>query len=102
LKFTEYLANQLLYDYTYLSNVFAECEDSTIERFYITQRIERVKELLVYENMTLKEIVYYLNFSSVSHLCRQFKQLEGNTPTEFKNSIELPRFTWKSVNNIKL
>ena len=97
LKFTAYLSKVLGYDYTHLSNTFSEEEDSTIERFYITNRVERVKELIVYEDMSLKEIAYRLQYSSVSHLCQQFKKVTGNTPSTFKKLCESPAYVWKKL-----
>lgn len=88
LKFSEYLSKKLKYDYTYLANSFSEVEGSTIERFYITQKIKKVKELIKYEGMGIKEIAYYLNYSSVSHLCKQFKKLTGVTPANFRKQWE--------------
>lgn len=88
LKFTEYLSKTLHYEYTYLSNIFSEVEKSTIERFYISTRVQRVKELLIYEGLSLKEISYQLNYSSVSHLCLQFKKVTGQTPSEFKKKFK--------------
>jgi AraC-like DNA-binding protein len=84
LKFSEHLSRSLRYDYTYLSNVFSELEGSTIEKFYITRRIERVKELMVYEGLNVTEIANQLDFSSASHLCSQFKKVTGQTPSNFK------------------
>jgi len=88
LKFSVYLSESLEYDYTYLANIFSEMEGSTIERFYILNRIERVKELMIYEALSIKEIAYQLNYSSVSHLCLQFKKVTGQTPTIFKKQCE--------------
>ncbi len=65
IKFTVHLSQTLQYDYTYLANLFSESEGTTIERFYITNRIERVKELMIYDRMSIKEIVYYLKYSSL-------------------------------------
>lgn len=87
-KFTEYLSKTLHHEYTYLSNTFSEVEKSTIERFYISTRIQRVKELLLYEGLSIKEISYQLNYSSVSHLCLQFKKVTGQTPSEFKKQFK--------------
>ena len=95
LKFSAHLSRTLQYDYTYLSNVFSELEGSTIEKFYITQRIERVKELLVYEGLNATEISHYLNFSSVSHLCLQFKKVTGHTPSSFKKLCASEDFVWR-------
>ena len=95
-KFSEHLSSSLNYDYTYLSNVFSELEGSTIEKFYIVQRIERVKELIVYEGLSVTEISHYLNFSSVSHLCLQFKKITGQTPSAFKKLCTTEDFVWRT------
>ena len=97
LKFTAYLTRAMGYDYTYLSNVFSESEGSTIEKFYILNRIERVKELIVYEDLTITEIAFKMNYSSVSHLCLQFKKVTGETPTSFKKLCRLPGYAWKKL-----
>lgn len=94
-KFSAHLSRSLKYDYTYLSNVFSELEGSTIEKFYITQRIERVKELMVYEDLSVTEISHFLNFSSVSHLCLQFKKVTGQTPSTFKKLCANEDFIWR-------
>jgi AraC-like DNA-binding protein len=75
--------------------VFSELEGSTIEKFYITQRIERVKELMVYEGLNVTEIAHHLNFSSVSHLCLQFKKVTGQTPSNFKKLCATEDFVWR-------
>ena len=95
-KFSDYLSKSLFYDYTYLSNIFSDTEGSTIEKFYIVSRVERVKELLVYEKLHIKEIAYELNYSSVSHLCQQFKKVTGQTPSEFKKLCESADFVWRN------
>ena len=87
LKLTYYLSKKLHHEYTYLSNIFSEVEKTTIERFYISTRVKRVKELLVYDGLSIKEISYQLNYSSVSHLCLQFKKVTGQTPSEFKKQF---------------
>ncbi len=84
IKFSEYLSQKLNYDYTYLANLFSEVQGTTIEKFYISHRIERVKELLVYDELNLTEIAYQMHFSSVSHLSNQFKKVTGLTPSHFK------------------
>ncbi|HTE12299.1 MAG TPA: AraC family transcriptional regulator [Chitinophagaceae bacterium] len=96
LKFSVYLSDSLHYDYTYLANIFSEVEGSTIERFYISSRIERVKELIIYEDLSIKEIAYQLNYSSVSHLCLQFKKVTGQTPSIFKKLCESRDFVWRT------
>lgn len=83
-KFSDYLCEKLNYDYTYLSNLFSEVKGTTIEHFIIAHKIERVKELLVYNELTLTEIAWKLRYSSVSHLSNQFKKVTGLTPSFFK------------------
>ena len=84
-NFSDHLSEKLGYDYTYLANLFSEVESTTIEHFIIKHKIERVKELLVYEDLTLTEIAYRLHYSSVAHLSGQFKKVTGLTPTFFKH-----------------
>jgi len=84
IKFSEFLSQKLNHDYTYLANLFSEVQGSTIEKFYITHKIERVKELLIYNELNLTEIAYLMHYSSVSHLSTQFKKVTGLTPTHFK------------------
>ena len=79
-----YLADKLNHDYTYLSNLFSEAQGTTIEKFFILHKIERVKELLVYDELTLTEIAFRLHYSSVSHLSTQFKKTTGLTPSYFR------------------
>lgn len=82
---SDFLSNQLQHDYKYLTNLYSEVEGLTIEKFFIAQKIERVKELLVYDELTLNEIAYKLNYSSVAHLSSQFKKVTGLTPSHFKH-----------------
>lgn len=79
-----YLAQQCNQDYSALSNLFSEVEGITIEKFYLLHKIEKVKELLIYDELSLSEIADQLNYSSVSHLSSQFKKLTGFTPSYFK------------------
>ncbi|HEX6846324.1 MAG TPA: AraC family transcriptional regulator [Chitinophagaceae bacterium] len=79
-----YLANKLHKDYNYLSNLFSSVESTTIELYFILQKIEMVKELLVYNQFSLSEIAYKLGYSSVAHLSNQFKKITGFTPSQFK------------------
>ena len=83
-NFSVYLSEKLNYDYTYLSTLFSEMTGVTIEQYLISQRIERVKELLIYDEMNLTQISYLLNYSSVAHLSNQFKKVTGLTPSFFK------------------
>jgi AraC-like DNA-binding protein len=89
IKFSEYLAGQLHYDYTYLSNLFALTQGMTLEHYIIFHKIEKVKELLVYNEMTLTEIAYKMNYSSLSHLSKQFKKATGLTPSQFMKLKEI-------------
>lgn len=79
------IAGELHYDYNYLSALFSEVEGITIEKYFIRQKIERVKELLVYDEYTLSQIAGQLGYSSVAHLSSQFKQVTGLTPSHYKN-----------------
>ncbi len=83
-NYSEFLASSLNKDYHYLSNLFSEITGTTIEKFIILQKIERVKELLVYNEMTLSEIAWEVGYSSVAHLSAQFKKVTGLTPAHFK------------------
>lgn len=83
-NFSDYLSDKLNYDYTYLSNLFSEVKGTTIEKFIILHKIERVKELLIYDEFSLTEIARKLRYSSLSHLSNQFKKSTGLTPSFFK------------------
>ncbi len=83
-NFSKYIAEQVGHDYSYMSKLFSSIENVTIEKFIILQRIERVKEFLVYDELTLSEIAYRMGYSSVQHLSGQFKDVTGFTPTYFK------------------
>ncbi len=83
-NYSDYISEKLHHDYTYLSNVFSEVKGITIQQFIIHHKIERVKELLLYDEMNLTEISYILNYSSVAHLFNQFKKITGLSPTYFK------------------
>jgi YesN/AraC family two-component response regulator len=88
LNFSDYLSQKLNYDYTYMANLFSEVEGINVEHYLITHKIERVKELLIYDGLSLTDISYKLQYSSVAHLCNQFKKITGLTPTHFKNMKE--------------
>jgi AraC family transcriptional regulator len=83
-KISDYLRDHLHRDYTYLSNLFSAVEGVTIEQYFINQKIEKTKEFLVYDELTLTEIAFRLGYSSVAHLSRQFKKVTGLTPSHFK------------------
>ncbi len=94
---SDYLSEKLNYDYTYLANLFSEVKGITIEKFYLTHKIERVKELIVYDELNLTEIAYKMNYSSVAHLSNQFKKFTGLTPTHFKKLKNKRRETLENV-----
>lgn len=83
-KLSAFLSAHLHHEYTYLSSFFSSVEGRTIENYFIEQRIEKVKELLVYKEMTLSEIAFEMEYSSVAHLSNQFKKITGLTPSHFK------------------
>jgi AraC-like DNA-binding protein len=83
-NYSDYISEKLKYDYTYLSNIFSEVKGMTIQQFIIINKIERVKELLLYDELNLTEISYKLNYSSVAHLSNQFKKVTGLSPSFYK------------------
>ncbi len=83
-NYSDYISEKLGYDYTYLANIFSEVKGVTIQQFIITHKIERVKELLLYDELTLTEIAYQLHYSSVAHLSNQFKKVTGLSPSFYK------------------
>ena len=91
INLSSYLSDDLNQDYSALSNLFSETEGITIEHYFIAQKIERVKELLIYNELSLSEIAFQLNYSSVAHLSNQFKKTTGITPTQFKQLKEKKR-----------
>ena len=94
---SNFLSDKLNNDYGYLSNLFSTVEGTTIEKYFIKHKIERVKELIVYDELSLSEIAFQLNYSSVAHLSNQFKKVTGLTPTHFKKLKESKR---KSLDNL--
>jgi len=90
-KLSSFLSTHLHYEYTYLSSFFSSVEGRTIENYFIEQRIEKVKELLVYKEMTLSEIAFEMDYSSVAHLSNQFKKITGLTPSHFKQIGSMKR-----------
>ena len=90
-NYSDYISEKLHHDYTYLSNIFSEVKGMTIQQFIINHKIERAKELLLYDEYNLTEIAYKLNYSSVAHLSNQFKKVTGLTPSHFKKLKEKRR-----------
>jgi AraC-like DNA-binding protein len=97
INFSDYLVDKINLDYQYLSTLYSSVEGTTIEKYLINLKIERVKELLVYDEKTLSEIAWELGYSSVAHLSGQFKKVTGFTPSYFKNLGEQKR---KSINDV--
>ena len=94
---SDYLSKKLNYDYTYLANLFSEVKGITIEKFYLTHKIEKVKELIVYDELSLTEIAYRMRYSSIAHLSNQFKKITGLTPSHFKKLKNQKRDTLENV-----
>jgi len=81
----DYLSERVFHNYAFLSKLFSEVKGTTIEKFYLSQKLDKVKELLVYDELNLTDIAYKLHYSSVAHLSNQFKKMTGLTPSHFKN-----------------
>jgi len=94
---SDYISDQIHQDYNSLSNLFSEVENTTIEKYFISQKIEKVKELIIYNEFSISEIAYELGYSSVAHLSNQFKKVTGLTPSHFKLVGQNKR---KSIDNI--
>jgi len=94
---SDYLSKKLNHSYSFLANLFSEVKGTTIENFFLAHKIERVKELLVYDELTLTEIAYRLHYSSVAHLSNQFKKMTGLTPSHFKDLKNKRRRTLESL-----
>ena len=96
-NYSDYISEKVGYDYTYLSNLFSESKGIDIQHFIIKHKIERVKELLQYEELNLTEISYKLNYSSVSHLSNQFKKVTGLSPSIYKHQSKT---RWTTLENV--
>lgn len=94
---SDYISEKLNCDYTYLSNVFSDVKGMSIQQYIIQLKIERVKELLICDELTLTEIAYKLHYSSVAHLSNQFKNVTGHTPTYYKELKEMRESNLKNV-----
>jgi AraC-like DNA-binding protein len=84
INFSEFLSKKLNHDYTYLANLFSDIQGTTIEQFIISHKIERIKELIIYDELNITEIAWKMNYSSVAHLSNQFKKVTGLSPSHFK------------------
>jgi AraC-like DNA-binding protein len=84
INFSDFLSEKLNHNYTYLANLFSEIQGTTIEQFLISHKVERIKELIIYDELNITEIAWKMNYSSVAHLSNQFKKVTGLSPSHFK------------------
>ncbi|MBP6302800.1 MAG: helix-turn-helix transcriptional regulator [Bacteroidia bacterium] len=98
-NYSDYISEKMNYDYTYLSNIFSEVKGITIQQFIINHKIEKVKELLLYGELSLTEISYRLHYSSVAHLSNQFKKMTGLSPSQFKQLKNNRRIPIEEIGN---
>ncbi len=98
-NFSDYLSERLNHNYTYLANLFSEVQGTTIEQFIILHKIERIKELIIYDELNITEIAWKMNYSSVAHLSSQFKKVTGLTPSHFKQLKDKRRVPIEEVGN---
>ena len=101
-KFSHYLSKKLNYNYTYLANIFSEVQGITIEQFIISHKIEKIKELIIYGELSISEIAWKMNYSSVAHLSNQFKKMTGLPPSHFKQLKEKKRRPIDEIGNINI
>ncbi|MFA9372435.1 MAG: helix-turn-helix domain-containing protein [Labilibaculum antarcticum] len=99
-NFSDFLSEKLDHDYTYLSNLFSEVQGTTIEKFMISHKIERIKELIIYDELSITEIAWNMNYSSVAHLSNQFKKVTGLTPSHFKKLKNKRRSPIEEIGNL--
>ncbi len=99
-NFSDYLSTKLDYDYTYLAKLFSEVQGTTIEQFIISHKIERIKELIIYDELNISEIAWKMGYSSVSHLSNQFKKVTGLSPTHFKQLKDKRRSPIEEIGNV--
>jgi len=97
-NFSDYLSEKMNYDYTYLANIFSEVQGTSIEHFIITHKVERIKEFIIYDELSITEIAYKMNYSSLAHLSGQFKRITGLTPSYFRK-LKLKRL--EPIENIR-
>jgi AraC-like DNA-binding protein len=98
-NFSIFLSSKLGYDYTYLANLFSEVQGTTIEQFIISHKVERIKELIIYDELNITEIAWKMNYSSVAHLSNQFKKATGLSPSHFKKLKDKRRMPIEEIGN---
>jgi AraC-like DNA-binding protein len=98
-NYSDFIAEKLGFDYTYLSNIFSEVKGITIQQFIIVHKIERIKELIIYGELNMSEIAWKMNYSSVAHLSNQFKKVTGLSPTHFKQLKDRRRSPLDEIGN---
>lgn len=99
-NFSDFLSDKLKYDYTYLSNLFTEVQGTTIAQFITAHKIERIKELMMYDELNITEIAWKMNYSSVAHLSNQFKKVTGLSPSQFKLLKDKKRIAIEEIGNL--
>jgi AraC-like DNA-binding protein len=99
MNYSDFISEKLSYDYTYLSNLFSEVKGVTIQQFIIIHKIERIKELIIYDELNITEIAWKMNYSSVAHLSNQFKKITGFSPSHFKNLKDKRRSPIEEIGN---
>jgi len=98
-NYSDFISEKLQHDYTYLSNIFSEVKGITIQQFIIVHKIERIKELIIYDELTISEISWKMNYSSVAHLSNQFKKITGLSPSHFKALKDKKRSPIEEIGN---
>ena len=99
INYSDFISEKLQHDYTYLSNIFSEMKGITIQQFIIVHKIERIKELIIYDKLSISEIAWKLNYSSTAHLSNQFKKITGLTPSHYKSLKNKRRTALEDVGN---
>jgi AraC-like DNA-binding protein len=99
INFSDFLSEKLGHDYTYMANLFSEVQGTTIEQFIIAHKIERIKELIIYDELNITEIAWKMNYSSVAHLSNQFKKMTGLSPSHFKQLKNKRRSPIEEIGN---
>ena len=101
INFSNFLSDKLHHDYTYMANLFSEMQGVTIEQFMIAHKVERIKELIIYDELNITEIAWKMNYSSVAHLSNQFKKMTGLSPSQFKQLKQKTRRSLEEIWDVK-